>query len=340
MKLPIYNVTLEGIDQEDIGIFVMSLVEFPAVETDFLQFEKTEQKFKIEDSKHIVSGVAMLADTPIYRRNEKMGEFYVQFPKDVLRVLVEKYFKQGNQNFVNFQHNEATLTEDAATLIESYFIDKERGICPNEFSDIPDGSWIVSYHINDDTLWNEIQTSGELNGFSIECATNLDLAQFSKEENIEDIIEDYIKSRKEDYAKTVKVDPLVRPVDPEISEINDIISPDVDLNSLNDGAIKYAIDNKCVVLMTYSGTSAKGARQVAVASKGQTIAGNEALRIYEEFGASESNTMGWKIVLTSEITSFTVLPFMNWTSAQTGWYGETQTGADGTLVNVQFEATI
>lgn len=333
MKLPIYNVTLEGIDQEDIGIFVMSLVEFPAVETDFLQFEKTEQKFKIEDSKHIVSGVAMLADTPIYRRNEKMGEFYVQFPKDVLRVLVEKYFKQGNQNFVNFQHNEATLTEDAATLIESYFIDKERGVCPNEFSDIPDGSWIVSYHINDDTLWNEIQTSGELNGFSIECATNLDLAQFSKDENIEDIIEEYVKDFKQDHFASKTVDPI-------LPELNDWIEPDVDLNSLNDGAIKYAIDNKCVAMITYSGTSAKGARQVAVASKGTTIAGNEALRIWEAFGASESNTMGWKIVLTSEITSFTVLPFMNWTSAQTGWYGETQTGADGTLVNVQYEATI
>lgn len=338
MKLPIYNVTLEGIDQEDIGIFVMSLVEFPAVETDFLQFEKAEQKFKIEDSKHIVSGVAMLADTPIYRRNEKMGEFYVQFPKDVLRVLVEKYFKQGNQNFVNFQHNEATLTEDAATLIESYFIDKERGICPNEFSDIPDGSWIVSYHINDDTLWNEIQTSGELNGFSIECATNLDLAQFSKDENVEDIIEEYIKGFKQDHFASKTVDK----VDPLIPAINDVVAPaGIDLNTFNPDSLRFAIENKLYVMLTYSGTSGTGSRQCAVMSWGDTIAGNECIRVSQDFGSSESGEMGCKLLLTSDITSFHVLTFMRpWTSAEICYYGETSTGENGTMVNVRLEAVI
>ena len=335
MKLPIYNVTLEGIDQEDIGIFVMSLVEFPAVETDFLQFEKTEQKFKIEDSKHIVSGVAMLADTPIYRHNEKMGEFYVQFPKDVLRVLVEKYFKQGNQNFVNFQHNEATLTEDAATLIESYFIDKERGICPNEFSDIPDGSWIVSYHINDDTLWNEIQTSGELNGFSIECATNLDLAQFSKEENVEDIIEEYIKGFKQDHFASKTVDK----VDPLIPAINDIVAPpNVDLNTFNYESLKFAIENKLFVMLSYSGTSGTGSRQCAIMAWGTTKLGNECIRVSQDFGSTESGEYGIKLLLTSEITSFHVLTYMRpWTDTEVGKNKETCDERPGTMATVILE---
>jgi hypothetical protein len=52
-------------------------------------------------------------------------------------------------------------------MIESYLIDKERGIIPNEFKDVPDGSWIVSYKINNLAVWDEIK-AGNVLGFSIE----------------------------------------------------------------------------------------------------------------------------------------------------------------------------
>ena len=58
-------------------------------------------------------------------------------------------------------------------MIESYIIDKERGICPIEFSDIEDGSWYVSFHIEDEMLWNEIKNGKELNAFSVQGLFNL-----------------------------------------------------------------------------------------------------------------------------------------------------------------------
>ena len=53
-------------------------------------------------------------------------------------------------------------------MIESYIVDKERGIVPNEFSDIEDGSWIVSYYIDDNELWNEVKNTDALNGVSVQ----------------------------------------------------------------------------------------------------------------------------------------------------------------------------
>ena len=52
-------------------------------------------------------------------------------------------------------------------MLESYIIDKERGICPNEFASAPDGSWVVSYKVSNLDVWNKIK-SGEVKGFSVQ----------------------------------------------------------------------------------------------------------------------------------------------------------------------------
>ena len=79
-------------NDDTTGLTAVSLVDYPAVEKDFLLFDKQKLLFKADDDKQIISGIALLADTPIYRRNEH-GEFYVVFEKDTIRKMVEKYAK-------------------------------------------------------------------------------------------------------------------------------------------------------------------------------------------------------------------------------------------------------
>ena len=69
-------------------------------------------------------------------------------------------------------------------MIESMIIDKERGVCPNEFSNLPDGSWIVSYKITDESLWDEIKNGNKLNGFSIEILSEIELIKNNKQNNM------------------------------------------------------------------------------------------------------------------------------------------------------------
>ena len=161
-------------EDDNTGLDAISLVSTPAVEIDFLCFEKDGSKeisFSANEDKHIISGIALRADFPIYRRNGDY-EYYVVFTKEIIRKIVNKYAKNGLFNSVNLQHNDHNFT-NKAIMIESYIIDKERGICPIEFSDIEDGSWYVSFHIEDEMLWNEIKNGTELNAFSVQGLFNL-----------------------------------------------------------------------------------------------------------------------------------------------------------------------
>ena len=170
------------IDDSVMGIDAISLVQSPAVEHDFLCFSKDEKpvSLKFDNSKHIITGVVCLADTPIYRYNEKYGEYYVVFTKDTIRKMVEKFAKDGLFTSVNLQHDDERFV-DGVYMVESYITDKDRGINPVEFSDIPEGSWICSYKIENEALWNEIINGDKLNGFSLQGMFQLE-EQFEKQE--------------------------------------------------------------------------------------------------------------------------------------------------------------
>ena len=97
------------------------------------------------------------------------------FTKETIKELVEKYNKENKTNLTSLQHNGQIISD--CIMVESYFIDKERGICPKEFEHCPDGSWITSYKVTSDELWDEIKNSGELNGFSVEINCQLEPAK-------------------------------------------------------------------------------------------------------------------------------------------------------------------
>lgn len=160
MNIPVYAIV-------DGDLTYISLVEFPAVETDFLRFSKEKGQpmpMKFDDGKREITGVAMKADTPIYRYSPTMGEYYVTFSKDVIERLALKFFKHHRNSDVNLEHSD---TVEGVTIMESYFVNKGRGIVPVEFADVPDGSWMVTYKVENDELYQKIK-SGEVKGFSIE----------------------------------------------------------------------------------------------------------------------------------------------------------------------------
>lgn len=176
----VYYINID--ESEELGMFSVSLVDFPAVETQFLCFneEKPKQLFFAKPEEHIITGVALRADLPIYRVNPKTGEdYYVVFTKETIKKMIARYSKQGMMNNVDLQHSGELVS--GVYMVESFIINDERGIRPKEFSDIEDGSWIVSYYVEDEDLWNKIKNGNDLNGFSISCMANL-TEKFEKQE--------------------------------------------------------------------------------------------------------------------------------------------------------------
>lgn len=164
-KLPIFEAV---ITDENSGVFCVSLVSNPATQIDFVCFDEDKpiMKFAVEDAKErLVSGVIMLADTPIYRRNGDY-EYYIRYSKDTLKIMAEKMIFDGVGSSVNIQHKDNSNV-DGVNLVELFVIDREKGISPTYFEAVPDGSLIGTYKVHNEDVWNMIE-KGEVLSFSLE----------------------------------------------------------------------------------------------------------------------------------------------------------------------------
>lgn len=188
MKLPVYLIDID-LNDESTGMGAISFVEDPAIESNFLCFEKEKKQmmFQVENEmEHKVTGCAIWCDKPIYRYTPDIGEYYVVFNKETIDKIVHKYAKQGLNNLVDLQHDGKMI--DGVVMVEYFIKDTEKGISPKGFEDIADGSLFVTYKIEDEKLWQEIiAPDSEFKGFSIEI--NADIVptnEYVEEEDDED----------------------------------------------------------------------------------------------------------------------------------------------------------
>ena len=161
---PIYKAALTE-DQNETGMYFISLVDDPAVECDFLAFEKVQNlNFRVEnEEKRIVTGLVMAADRPILRQDFN-GLYYILYDKDTIIAMAERFLAMGIANNVDTNHN--FEVEDGVFLREMYIKDSERGISPAGFEDVEEGSLFATYHIVNDEVWKKVK-EGEFKGFSL-----------------------------------------------------------------------------------------------------------------------------------------------------------------------------
>ena len=164
-NIPTYSAI---ISDDNEGILVISLVDAPATETNWMCFKEQENiKFSIvNEDEHILAGVVMVADKPIYRIAPDGSEFYIVFSKDVIKRMAEKMLDDNTFNNIDIQHDGNIIPHDKVKLVELFIADEAKGIKPN-YLDVPDGSLLANYKIYDEQLW-QMAKSGELNGFSLE----------------------------------------------------------------------------------------------------------------------------------------------------------------------------
>jgi len=164
--LPIYRMVIDP-NKEDSGIDFIALVDQPAIQVNWFAFEHKE-RFAINKERKIIVSPAMIPDLPIYRRNEKMGEFYVIFDKEQINVMQEKFMAKSFINNVNEMHDGNKVLE-GIIMKNSFVSDSQLGIhAPEMFKDLPEGTWFISYKFQDDAMWEEFVKSGNFKGVSVE----------------------------------------------------------------------------------------------------------------------------------------------------------------------------
>lgn len=183
-KLPIYRFIV--LEDDDAQLEAVAFVDVPAIEMNWQAFNSKQYSFKADAEKRIISGPLMVAELPIYRRDES-GEYYGVFQKEDIYNLRNKFFKQGKSNLVNEMHNSDKMIE-GVYMIESFLIDEARGINAPTGYNLTDGSWFGSYKIDNDEVWNDFIKSGEFKGFSVEGIFNTVKIGDKPQGIIEDII--------------------------------------------------------------------------------------------------------------------------------------------------------
>ena len=157
-------------DLEENSLDIISFVESPATESNFMFFNKQKkQNFSSVDTEaRIVVGAAMLANDKIIREDASGMPYFVYFSESTVRKCQELFFKKGKTKETNVDHNQVD-NNNGVTVIESCIVenpemDKSKHL---GYTDIPKGSWFVAYKVDDDELWEKIK-KGEVQGFSVE----------------------------------------------------------------------------------------------------------------------------------------------------------------------------
>lgn len=183
-QLPIYKIV---VNDEDTEVSYVALTDDPAIERNFMAFSNQKRFLMQSEEKRIVSGPLIVANLPIYRRDEK-GEFYVVFDAETTEQIVQKFFKKGYQANVNLNHN-SDQTPDGVYMFESMLIDTKRGInTPTGFDTLPDGSWFGSFKVENDAIWQQVK-DGTFTGFSVEGILGFDYIKETDEDILLEIID-------------------------------------------------------------------------------------------------------------------------------------------------------
>lgn len=153
-------------DQDDIGVEAISIVESPAIESDFVALKNQEIKLaEVDKDKKILMGALLIPNKPIYRNNSE-GEYYIYFSKDTIVKASQMFLQKGNQSNSTLEHAEAL---NGLTLVESWIVeDKQKDKSAVYGLDVPVGTWMGSVKVNNDDVWNEYVKTNKVKGFSIE----------------------------------------------------------------------------------------------------------------------------------------------------------------------------
>jgi len=153
-------------EKEDLsGVEAISVVEFPAIEENFIALNQQLQLAKVDDEKRILMGAALIPNKNIYRRNGE-DEYYIFFSDATVKKASELFLMNSNQNNATLEHqkkiNDLSVVE--SWIVEDTEMDKSKKYGLNA----PVGSWMVSMKVNNDTIWNDFVKTGKVKGFSIE----------------------------------------------------------------------------------------------------------------------------------------------------------------------------
>jgi len=197
MKL--YELKIE--DNED-EVFAISLVESPAIESDFIFFDKEEVMFAATDNEQqMLIGPILLPEKKILRVDGEGQPYHVYFTKETVKKIAQNYLMKKYTDKATLEHD---MSIKGVHLVESWIKEGKLDKSNNYGLSVPEGTWMGMFKISDPNIWKDYVKTGKVKGFSIEGLFTHNLIHASKEDILLKDIEDMTEQEAEVFLSTLK----------------------------------------------------------------------------------------------------------------------------------------
>jgi hypothetical protein len=176
--LPTYKITIDEAyndGTEPLGVDAIAFTANPAVLVKGVAFKSQERSHFADEKKYRITAPAMIP-MDIYRRDDDMGEYYVQFSETEIDTIFKEFMLNlNNRNLFNLEHEGDKIVP--AYILEAWLVDNpEADKAKSTFGiSVPKGTLMVTAQITDTDYYNKLVEAGQV-GFSIEGFLGLKLS--------------------------------------------------------------------------------------------------------------------------------------------------------------------
>jgi hypothetical protein len=184
--LPTYKITIDEAyndGTEPLGVDAIAFTANPAVLVKGVAFKSQERSHFADEKKYRITAPAMIP-MDIYRRDDEMGEYYVQFSEVEIDTIFKDFMLNlNNRNLFNLEHEGDQIVP--AYILEAWLVDNpEADKAKSTFGiEVPKGTLMVTAQITDTDYYNKLVEAGQV-GFSIEGFLGLKLSNQIKINNM------------------------------------------------------------------------------------------------------------------------------------------------------------
>ena len=178
-------------ESERFGVEAISLVEFPAIESDWVFFNQDQflTLAKLDEEQKTLVGAVLIPNKEIPRYDQEKDEKYiVYFTEDTIKQAQELFMSSLRNNNATYEHK---VPVEGITVVESWIKEDKKNDKSNSygFSKLPVGTWFVKMKVNNSEIWESVK-EGKVRGFSIEGYFTDKLIEASKPKDIIDLAEE------------------------------------------------------------------------------------------------------------------------------------------------------
>lgn len=176
--LPTYKITIDEAyndGTEPLGVDAIAFTANPAVLVKGVAFKSQAKSHFADEKKYRITAPAMIP-MDIYRRDDEMGEYYVQFTEQEIDTIFKDFMLNlNNRNLFNLEHEGDKIVP--AYILEAWLVDNPEGDkAKTTFGiDVPKGTLMVTAQVTDTDYYNKLVEAKQV-GFSIEGFLGLKLS--------------------------------------------------------------------------------------------------------------------------------------------------------------------